>query len=80
LTSVLFPSDGTAPNVDTPPDCFHDLRLGDIVAADSEGVPNCVKTRCCIASSRRARFCTSQIPRRYELTPEGSRIQPDLKR
>jgi DNA mismatch repair protein MutS len=40
LTSVLFPSGGTAPDVDTPPDCFHDLRLGDIVAAVCEGHPD----------------------------------------
>ena len=40
LTSVLFPHDGTAPDVDAPPDCFHDLRLGDIVAAVCEGHPD----------------------------------------
>jgi hypothetical protein len=37
LTSVLFPSVGAAPDVDAPPDCFHDLRLGDVVAAVCEG-------------------------------------------
>jgi DNA mismatch repair protein MutS len=45
LTSVLFPSGDAAPDVDTPPDCFHDLRLGDIVAAVCEEHPDDRVTR-----------------------------------
>jgi DNA mismatch repair protein MutS len=33
----LFPRGGTPPDVEVPPDCFRDLRLGDIVAAVCEG-------------------------------------------
>ena len=39
MTSVLFPRGGTAPDVDAPPDCFHDLRLGDIVASGVRRTP-----------------------------------------
>jgi DNA mismatch repair protein MutS len=40
LTSVLFPRADTAQEVEAPPDCFHDLRLDDIVAAVCEGYPD----------------------------------------
>jgi DNA mismatch repair protein MutS len=40
LTSVLFPHGEAPPGVEVPPDCFHDLRLGDIVAALCEGYPD----------------------------------------
>jgi DNA mismatch repair protein MutS len=40
LTSVLFPRGDAPLNVAAPPDCFHDLRLGDIVAAVCERHPD----------------------------------------
>lgn len=40
LTSVLFPRGEAPPDAEAPPDCFHDLRLGDIIAAVCEGYPD----------------------------------------
>ena len=40
MTSVLFPGGDALPDVEAPPDCFHDLRLGDIVAAVCGGHPD----------------------------------------
>ena len=45
VTSVLYPSGDAPPDVEEPPDCFHDLRLGDIVAAVCEGHPDDRVTR-----------------------------------
>ena len=40
LTSVLFLHADAARDAEAPPDCFHDLRLDDIVAAVCEGHPD----------------------------------------
>lgn len=45
LTSVLFPRGEAPPDAEVPPDCFHDLRLGDIIAAVCEGYPDDRVTR-----------------------------------
>jgi DNA mismatch repair protein MutS len=45
LTSVLFPRGDAPPDVEAPPDCFHDLRLGDIIAAVCEKHPDDRVTR-----------------------------------
>ena len=43
--SVLFPRADTAQDVEAPPECFHDLRLNDIVEAVCDGHPDDRVTR-----------------------------------
>ena len=45
MTSVLFPRGHAPPDVEVPPDCFRDLRLGDIIAAVCEKHPDDRVTR-----------------------------------
>jgi DNA mismatch repair protein MutS len=66
MTSVLFPRGEAPPDVEAPPDCFHDLRLGDIIAAVCEGYPDENVTRLFYQPLREA----SAVERRHEVFRE----------